>query len=139
MSTITGVIYPIPKAYISRFFKGKKTVFVKPATTYRHLRAGMRFVFYQSTEEPGCIGEARIKRIFVSEDPLQFLDTYGDRVFLDSEELISYKESRKKRSGSADEEGLRLWIAIELEGITVYKKPVRPARPVPPGGEYLRE
>ncbi|MDK2891534.1 MAG: hypothetical protein PWR21_2166, partial [Methanoculleus sp.] len=35
MSTITGVTFPVPKKYIPRFFKDKKTVFIKPATVFK--------------------------------------------------------------------------------------------------------
>ena len=137
MSTIVGVTYPIPKRYISRFFGGGKTVFVKPATTYRHLKSGMRFLFYQSQGDSGCVGEARIKRIFVSENPLQFLDTYGDRLFLDKEELLSYMHSRNTGGGDGQAGSARLWMAIELEKIQACERPE--GGYVPPGGQYLRE
>ena len=45
MAKVVGVTYPIPKQFIDRFFKGKD-VFIKPATVWRLLRPGMKFVFY---------------------------------------------------------------------------------------------
>lgn len=141
MTGISGVTYPIPKQYMQRFFREGKTVFVKPATVYRSLKAGMKFLFYQSREDTGFVGEARIKRIFVSENPLQFLDTYGNRIFLSREELIVYMQSQK--SWRTDQESpngrKRPWIALELDGIVPYEKALLPERVVPIGGRYIRE
>ncbi|MDI6720166.1 MAG: DUF365 domain-containing protein [Methanomicrobiales archaeon] len=137
MSRIVGVAYPIPRRYVSRFFGGGRTVFVKPASTYRHLKSGMRFLFYRSGEDPALVGEARIKRIFVSENPLQFLDTYGDRLFLDRDELLAYMQSRGSGDGQAD--GARLWVAIELENIQPRERTEGEALSVPAGGQYIRE
>ncbi|MFA7087666.1 MAG: DUF365 domain-containing protein, partial [Aliarcobacter sp.] len=63
MTTITGVTFPIPKPYMARFFDGGKTIFIKPATVFKELKPGMRLVFYQSHEDTGYVGEARIKRV----------------------------------------------------------------------------
>ncbi len=137
MSRIVGVAYPIPKRYVSRFFDGGRTVFVKPASTYRHLKSGMRFLFYQSRDPRGLVGEARIKRIFVSENPLQFLDTYGDRLFLDRDELLAYMHARGGGDGLPEE--ARLWVAIELEDIRPRERTEGEALSVPAGGQYIRE
>ena len=87
MSEIIGVTFPIPKKIMSRFFEGKKTVFIKPATVFKELRRGMKVVFYQSQEDTGYVGEATIKRMILLDDPLKFLDTYGDAIFLTREEV----------------------------------------------------
>ncbi|MEM3896791.1 MAG: hypothetical protein QW763_05960, partial [Archaeoglobaceae archaeon] len=60
MPKIAGVTFPVPKRFAQRFFEGK-TVFVKPATVFRELKPGMRFVIYQSHDDTGFVGEARIK------------------------------------------------------------------------------
>jgi len=75
MAEIVGVTYPIPKQFMDRFFKAKD-VFVKPATVWKQLKPGMKFVFYQSREDTGFVGEAKIKRILLSENPMQFFDTF---------------------------------------------------------------
>ncbi len=63
-------------------------MFVKPATVWKQLKPGMKFVFYQPHEDTGFVGEAKIKRVILQEDPMKFYDfTYGDRVFLSKEEL----------------------------------------------------
>jgi hypothetical protein len=95
MAEIVGVIYPIPKWYMNRFFKGKD-VFVKPATVWKQLKPGMKFIFYQSREDTGFVGEAKIKRVVLSEDPMKFYEIYGDRIFLKKEELKEYIKSQER-------------------------------------------
>jgi len=96
MSEIIGVTYPIPKRFIDRFFKEGKDVFVKPATVWRQLKPGMKFVFYQSREGAGFVGEAKIKRILLAEDPMRFYETFGDRIFLTKKELKEYINSQER-------------------------------------------
>jgi hypothetical protein len=138
MGEIVGVTYPIPKQYMDRFFKEGKNVFVKPATVWKQLKPGMKFVFYQSHEDTGFVGEARIKRVVLSENPMQFFETFGDRIFLTKDELREYIKSQE-RWGRRESRKKRLWMAIELEGIKKYDKPIKPKRFVPVGGQYLRE
>jgi hypothetical protein len=138
MGEIVGVTYPIPKQYMDRFFKEGKNVFVKPATVWKQLKPGMKFVFYQSHEDTGFVGEARIKRVVLSENPMQFFETFGDRIFLTKDELKEYIKSQE-RWGRRESRKKRLWMAIELEGIKKYDKPIKPKRFVPVGGQYLRE
>ncbi|KUG19207.1 hypothetical protein ASZ90_011080 [hydrocarbon metagenome] len=150
MSGITGVTFPVPKKYMPRFFEEGKTVFVKPATVYKDLRRGMKLVFYQSHEDTGYVGEADIKRIIVADDPLTFLDTYGDAVFLTREELEAYLGDQErwqgvrvwKGEGKGEARGgakKRPWLALELENIRRYPQAEKPDRFVPVGGRYLRE
>ena len=142
MSEIIGVTYPIPKQFIYRFFKEGKDVFVKPATVWKQLKPGMKFVFYQSHKDTGFVGEARIKRVVLLEDPMKLYETYGDRIFLTEDELKKYIKSQEKwKSGwkHRKQQKKRLWMAIELEDIKKYDKPVKPKRFVPVGGQYLRE
>jgi len=47
----------------------------------------MKFVFYQSHEDTGFVGEARIKQIVLVEDPMKLFEIYGDRIFLSKEEI----------------------------------------------------
>jgi len=140
MAEIVGVAYPIPKQFMNRFFKGKD-VFVKPATVWKQLKPGMKFVFYQSHENTGFVGEAKIKRVVLSEDPMEFYETYGDRIFLTKEELKEYIKSQErwKSFRSREQQKKKLWMAIELEDIKKYDKPIKPKRFVPVGGQYLRE
>jgi len=100
MAKIVGVTYPIPKQFTDRFFKEGKDVFIKPATVWKELKPGMTFVFYQSHEDTGFVGEAKIKRVILSEKPMQFFETYGDRIFLTKEELKEYIKSQERWKSS---------------------------------------
>ncbi|MDI6867360.1 DUF365 domain-containing protein [Methanoculleus sp.] len=142
MSDVTGVTFPVPKHLMSRFFSGGKTVFIKPATVYRELRSGMKLVFYQSHEDTGYVGEARIRRIVLNDDPFAFFETFGDAVFLTPEETRAYVESQERWQGGRVRKGEALkrpWMALELQDIRRYDAVKKPERFVPVGGRYLRE
>lgn len=143
MSEIIGVSFPIPKRYVPRFFVEGKTVFIKPATTFKEVKKGIKFIFYQSHEDTGFVGEAIIKEVTLSEDPVSFYGIYGDKVFLTIAELNKYIETiRKWKSGSMKKnkkprEGK--WIAIELEHIREYDRTIKPKHFVPVGGLYIKD
>ena len=142
MPEITGVTFPVPKHLMPRFFRDKKTVFIKPATVFKELKPGMRLVFYQSHEDTGYAGEATIKRIVIDDDPFAFFDTFGDAVFLTREEAKAYVEGQGRWQGvrvRKDEPKKRPWMALELEDIREYDSVKKPERFVPVGGKYLRE
>lgn len=137
MSKVVGVTFPIPKQFMDRFFKGKN-VFIKPATVWKELKPGMKFVFYQSHEDTGFVGEAKIKNIQLINDPMKVFEMYGDRVFLTKEELKEYVKSQE-RWGRKKEKKKRKWLVIELEDIRKYDKPIKPKRFVSVGGQYIKE
>jgi len=142
MPEITGVTFPVPKHLMPRFFKDKKTVFIKPATVFKELRPGMKLVFYQSHEDTGYAGEATIKRIVIDDNPLAFFETFGDAVFLTREEAKAYVENQERWQGvrvRKEAPRKRPWMALELEDIQKYDTVKRPERFVPVGGRYLRE
>jgi len=138
MARIIGVAFPIPKRFMDRFFKDGKDVFIKPATVWKELKPGMKFVFYQSHEDTGFVGEAKIKDIKLIDDPMKVFEMYGDRLFLTKEELKEYVKSQE-RWGRKKERKRKKWLVIELEDIRKYDEPVKPKRFVPVGGQYLRE
>ncbi|WP_230972443.1 DUF365 domain-containing protein [Archaeoglobus neptunius] len=84
------------------------------------------------------LGEAKIKRVILSENPMQFFETFGDRIFLTKEELKEYIKSQE-RWRRRESKKKRLWMVIELEGIKKHDKPIKPKRFVSVGGQYLRE
>ena len=95
METVIGVTYPIPKKFVERFFLEGKTVFIKPGRVFKELKPGMKFVFYQSREDTGCVGEAVIKNIIFEKNPLNFLKIYKEAVFLTEEEINDYISIKK--------------------------------------------
>jgi len=142
MPEITGVTFPVPKHLIPRFFRDGKTVFIKPATVFKELRSGMKLILYQSHEDTGYAGEATIRRIVISEDPLTFFETFGDAVFLSRKEVKAYVENQERWQGVRVRKGeakKRAWMALELEDIREYDRIKKPERFVPVGGRYLRE
>lgn len=142
MPEITGVTFPVPKHLMPRFFAEGKTVFIKPATVFKELRSGMKLVFYQSREDTGYAGEATIRRIIISEDPLAFFDTFGDAIFLTRDEAEAYAGGQERWQGVRVRKGetrKRPWMALELEDIREYDTVKKPERFVPVGGRYLRE
>jgi len=142
MAEITGVTFPIPKIYMTRFFDEGKTVFVKPATVFKELRPGMRLIFYQSHKDTGYVGEARIKRIIISDNPFTFFETFGDAIFLTREEMKTYLDNLGRWEGvrvRKEERRKKPWMALELEDIRRYDAVQKPDRFIPVGGKYLRE
>jgi len=137
VSEVKGVTYPIPKQFMNRFFEEGKDVFVKPATAWKELRPGMKFVFYQSHEDTGFVGEARIKRVVLMDDPMKLYETYGGRIFLTKEELKEYIKTQE-RWGRSDRKK-KPWMAIELEDIKKYRDLIKPKRFVSVGGQYIRD
>jgi len=135
MAEIKGVAFPIPKQFAQRFFEGKD-VFVKPATVFKELKPGMKLLIYQSREDTGFVGEARIKAVSIADDPMEFLRRYGERLFLSEKELKDYVKSQERWGRKKVKK--RKWMAIELEDIRKYEKPVKPRRFVPAGGMYLK-
>ncbi|MGD0057166.1 MAG: DUF365 domain-containing protein [Methanomassiliicoccales archaeon] len=140
MSTIVGVIHPLPEKCLARFFESGKTIFFKPATLYRKIEPGMKFFFYRSGKDRGIVGEAIIAGFDLSDNPWGFLSMYGDKVFMTKTELCEYllllerkwtHETKRKV-----EHRKRVWIAYELSGIVKYRTPKVPRFLIPVSGRY---
>ena len=119
MVKIIGVAFPIPKQFVDRFFREGKDIFIKPATVWKELKPRMKFVFYQSREDTGFVGEAKIKDIKLIDDPMKVFEMYGDKVFLTKEELKEYVKSQEKWR-QKKEKKKKKWLVIELEDIRRY-------------------
>lgn len=143
MSEIIGVTFPVPKRSIDRFFKEDKTVFIKPATLFKDIKKGQKFIFYQSHEDTGYAGEATIKSIVIRENPLDFFGIYGDKIFLTKNEVEKYIDQNKKwrslKNRSSERRKIRPWIAIELKDIRKYPEVKKINRFVPVSGMYIKE
>ena len=142
MTEIVGVTFPIPKQYISRFFTNGKSVFIKPARCFKLLKPGMKFVFYQSHEDTGFVGEGKIVKLSFADEPLALIDQFEDRLFLTREEIetyFDYQKRWKKIRVRKDMVRKKKWMAIELKDIKKYLLIKKPAQFVGVGGQYLRE
>jgi hypothetical protein len=142
MSEIVGVTFPILKWNIDRFFDNGKTVFIKPATIFKDLKPGQKFIFYQSRIDTGYVGEAIIKTITIRDDPFDFFDIYGDKIFLTKAEVKTYIELKTKwksiRNRPSEVQRIRPWVAIELEKIKKYSHVKRIEGFVPVSGMYIK-
>lgn len=142
MTEIVGVSFPIPKRNIDCFFKGGKTVFIKPATVFKNLKQGQKFIFYQSREDTGYAGEAIIKSITMRDNPLDFFDLFGEKIFLTKDEVKHYLEDNKKwksaRNRPSEIRKNRPWVAIELEKIKKYPEVKKIRGFVPISGMYIK-
>lgn len=139
MSDIIGVTFPIPRSLMPRFFENGKTVFIKPATLYKDLREGMKFIFYQSQQDTGYVGEAIINEITMADDPFSFFELYGDNIFLTKDELSKYIVEKKKWSEyNRRRERPRKWFAIKLDSIRKYDAPIKPKRFISISGQYVK-
>ena len=143
MTEIVGVSFPVPKWNIDRFFKDGKTVFIKPATIFKNLEPGQNFIFYQSHEDTGYAGEAIIKSITMCDNPLDFFEVFGDKIFLREEEVKQYLEKNKKwksaRNRPSERRKNRPWMAIELEEIKKYSEVKKIEGFVPVSGMYIQK
>jgi hypothetical protein len=66
----------------------------------------MRFLIYQSREDTGFVGEARIKAVSFADDLMEFLRRYGERLFLSEKELKEYINELR-------ESGFKDWFEIK--------------------------
>lgn len=142
MNQIIGVTFPIPKQYLKRFFEDNKSIFVKPATCFKQLKPGMKFVFYQSREDTGFVGEGIIVNISLVDDPLLLFERIDERLFLTKEEIQDYIDNQNQWKSiriRKDKVKKKKWLIIELSDIKKYKKVKKPVRFVPVSGHYLRE
>ena len=141
MEEIYGVIFPIPRQYMNRFFQDNKNVFIKPATLFRSLKPGLMFYFYQSRKDTGIVGEARIKTVTFSEDPIDFFKIFGDAIFLQKSEVEKYVSDNKKwvkmRKKHFEKTKKRPWFAIELENISKFDDKIEIQGFVPISGMYI--
>jgi hypothetical protein len=142
MSAIIGVSFPIFKGNIDRFFNNEKTVFIKPATIFKELKKGQKFIFYQSREDTGYAGEAIIKSITFRDDPLDFFELFGEKIFLTQIEVKQYLKENTKwktvRNRPSEKRKKRPWIAIELERIEKYPEIKKIDGFVPVSGMYIK-
>jgi hypothetical protein len=131
MSKIIGVIYPIPLKFVNRIFDDNRNVFVKYIAHPNHMRIALRkILFYESQGNKEIVGEARIKaNEFLT--PLEVLEKYGDRVFLDRDELTKYASRRPLRTMS------RKMLVLVLTKPVKYSKRIKYEKPLTMAGKYL--
>jgi hypothetical protein len=128
-----GVIYPIPFKFVNRIFEDKRNVFVKYVAHPNRRRISLKKVlFYESRGNKEIVGEATIKaNEFLT--PLEALEKYGDRVFLEKEELIEYASRQPLRTMS------KKMLVLVLAKPTRYSNRIMYEKPMTMAGKYLTE
>lgn len=133
MEKIIGVIYPIPFKFVNRIFEDKRNVFVKYVSHPNGKRINFKKVlFYESRGNKQIIGEATIKaNEFLT--PLEALEKYGEKVFLEKDELIEYALHQPLRTMS------RKMLVLVLSKPTRFSKRIIYKKPMTMAGKYLTE
>lgn len=132
MKRIIGVVYPIPLRLVERLFVAHRNVFVKYIARTTNLRISQRHrvVFYGSHGSKEVVGEGVIQSIeFLT--PNEVLEKYGDKVFLDKDELTEYTMRQPKRTPA------KKMLTLTLSKLRQYPKGIKYERPVTMAGEYL--
>jgi len=134
MSDIIGVIYPVPKKFVDRLMVKNRTVFVKylgGRATNPKIFPNHKLVFYASHDAKELVGEAKIKSVELL-TPIEVLDKYGNRVFLDKVELMNYATQRGRTLS-------KKLLVLTLCAIKPYSPPIKWTESMTMAGKYLRE
>jgi len=134
MTTTIGVVYPIPLRLVDRLFLAHRNIFVKYVARTTNLRIAPKHkvVFYASHGSKEVAGEGTIDRIeFLTPD--EVLEKYGDKLFLNKEELTGYTTSQPKRTSS------KKMLVFTLCKLRKYPPGIKYERPITMAGEYLTE
>ena len=77
------------------------------------------------------------------DNPLDFFEVFGDKIFLREEEVKQYLEKNKKwksaRNRPSERRKNRPWMAIELEEIKKYSEVKKIEGFVPVSGMYIKK
>ena len=128
-----GVIYPIPFKFVNRIFEDRRSVFVKYVAHPNRMRIPLKkILFYESRRNKEIVGEATIKaNEFLT--PLEALEKYGDRVFLEKDELTEYTTRQPSRTMS------KKMLVLVLAKPIRYSKGIKYEKPITMAGKYLTE
>jgi len=124
-----GVIFPLVREHLQRFFEGQKRVFVKflgRNVPPRKLQTGSRLFFYESRGGKEVVGEARIVEVG-SGTVDEVLARFGNDLFLTRPELEEYAGSRI---------GNKMLVLV-LEDVKRYAVPLRLDKSVTMAGQYM--
>jgi hypothetical protein len=119
---------------VSRIFDEQKNVFVKylARSTWVRLTPKNKVLFYASHDQKEIVGEAVIKTIeFLT--PASVLERYGDKLFLNRDELMSYVSQQPSRTTS------KQMLVLVLSKPKKYLKGIRVKKPITMAGQYLTE
>jgi hypothetical protein len=134
MIKIAGAIYPIPLKFVNRIFAEQRNVFVK----YVVHESGVKLVpnnkvlFYASRGQKEIVGEATIKAVeFLT--PVKAFEKYGDKLFLNKDELMKYASQPSSRTAS------KKMLVLVLFKPRKYLMGIKYARHITKAGEYFTD
>ena len=130
---IAGIIFPILPEFLDRLLVENRFVFVKylPRNETKVVPKS-KLLFYVSRSSKEIVGEGRIEEIlFLTPD--EILEKYGNKVFLDRDELFRYVHKQPKRKPSKE------MLVLVLSRLKRYHHPVKYKKPISMAGQYLTE
>lgn len=132
MSQIVGIIVPIPKELIERLLTEKRNVLVKYTSRngFKKISKNDRVLFYASRSCKEIIGEGRIDGIYCL-TPNEALNKFGDKLFIDENELETYVLRQPNRTP------LKKMLVLALCKLTRYPEPKRFNKPISMAGQYI--
>jgi hypothetical protein len=132
MNEIVGIIIPIPKELIDRLLNEKRNVVVKYVNknAYSKLSEKNRVLFYQSRSLKQIVGEGRIDEIY-SLTPKEALDKFGNKLFIDANELGTYISRQPNRMPT------KKMLVFVLSRLTRYPEPKKFKKPISMAGQYV--
>lgn len=127
-----GVIFPVRKQFVNRLLVEKRNVFVKYLARNGLMKLSIkhRVLFYVSQSSKEIVGEGIIEEInFLT--PIEALQKYGEKLFLNDIELGEYTHLQPKRDSS------KKMLVLVLSKIRRYAKPRIFKRPISMAGLYF--
>jgi len=134
MNKIAGAIFPVPEKLVRRLIVEKRNVFVKyiARTTKLRIASKNKAIFYASHGSKELVGEGTIQVIeFLT--PSDVLQKYGEKVFLDKDELMEYAMQRPGRTLT------KKMLVLVLSKLKEYSPHLKYERPITMAGLYLTE
>ena len=134
MEKIAAVIFPVPEKFVDRLLYEDRNVFVKYVgrTTNLKIVPRNKVVFYASQGAKELVGEGVIQAIeFLT--PNDALEKYGDRVFLEREELMKYATQEPGRALT------KKMLVLVLSKVKAYQPHLKWRKPITMTGQYLSE
>lgn len=134
MDKIAGFIFPVPEKFVNRLLCENRNVFVKylARTSNPRIVPRNKVVFYASQGTKELVGEGVIQAIeFLTPD--EVLGKYGDKVFLDRDELIKYATQVPGRKLT------KKMLVLVLSKVKKYSPRPKWMKPITMAGQYFTQ
>jgi len=131
---IVGAIFPVPKQFVDRLLLERRNVFVKyvARTTGLQIAPKHKVLLYVSHGSKEIVGEGKIEEVLFL-TPNEAVKKYGNKLFLNENELTEYMLRQPKRDSS------RKMLVLVLCRLRRYSRPKKFKRPISMTGQYLTQ